>query len=359
MERVTRALVAAAGFDDGLYARVQGRLDELRRDSESELDQAEAALEGKGEVWEHLAQARKSSTLLFRESFAFVEGALWRQAQLDGGLCALADKLLDSLDSDHELNWRGLTVMGEGSFYGDAAEVIRLRYPELTIWHLPVAVHEFGHFANPQIRVKARAGSVWGWRYPVQAMLDRAAKRDPTEWFRTHELLADIFAVFAIGPAYAYASLLLRPDPRLTGAESRTHPSWSERYFVIVETLRRITRHGGATAAIVRDVAARSEEIRALASRPAAPDTKALKSLVSRFYPLLDGGLRGVRYETFVEAQKVEAALADDAEGLGAAPGVRMADILNAAWLARIGELENDERTATIEARARQACEAL
>ena len=204
--------------------------------------------------------------------------------------------------------------------------------------------------------MKRRERSVWGWKYPVQAILDREAKLDSKCWFHAHELFADVFAVYAIGPAYAYSCLLLRPGSRPPTADSPNHPTWNERYFVMLETLQRIALHGGASRSIVDDIARRFAGIRAFETRTKAPDTEKLRSLFCEFYPLLDRHLQGVRYSTFGRAQQLVSALADDTQPIPLLTGVTVADVLNAAWLARIGNREHSERTRTIEARALEAC---
>jgi len=356
--RVKRSLAAIAAEDAALYERVEARLAELVVESEGKLAAAERELgtaDANGTASRELRQAREAARLLFRESFAFIEGALSRREGLDGGLCKLADKLLDSVSSKAELNWRGLTILAETSFYGEAADVIRLKYPELSIWHLPIAAHEFGHFANPAIKRKTRQGPVWSSDYPVKTILDREAKRDSKHWFHAHEFFADVFAVYALGPAYAYSTLLLRPDTGARSSESPYHPSWDDRYSVIVATLGRIVGHGGASQAIVDDVARRWAAVRSPEPAQATPDTKRIRRLVDKFYAILDENLAGVRHSTFGTAQQIVPLLVVD-EPLPPLEGVTMPDVLNAAWLARIGDLDNARRTAVIEQKALSAC---
>ena len=124
--RVKVSLAAVAAEYGVLYDRVEDRLAELLVESEDKLAAAEnelAAAGVDGSASLKLREAREAARLLFRESFAFVEGALSRRAGLDDGFCELADKLLDSLSSNaRELNWRGLTILAETSFYGEAAD---------------------------------------------------------------------------------------------------------------------------------------------------------------------------------------------------------------------------------------------
>ena len=91
--------MATANVDG--YQRVQSRLADLIQDGEEKLAQVETALaagETDDEASSCLPEAEKALSLFFRESFACLEGLLWRQARLDDGFCDLADKLLQSLD---------------------------------------------------------------------------------------------------------------------------------------------------------------------------------------------------------------------------------------------------------------------
>jgi hypothetical protein len=85
--------------------------------------------------------------------------------------------------------------------------IIRLGFPEWTVWAIPLTAHEFGHVVlkdNSDLnqRVKART------------------------WALTEEerdvFLADAFATCAMGPAYAYAAVLLNFDPCAANRDERT-----------------------------------------------------------------------------------------------------------------------------------------
>jgi hypothetical protein len=77
------------------------------------------------------------------------------------------------------------------------ARIIRLGFPEWTIWTLPLAAHELGHVVAvgriaPLLEKESAAGFD---KYHIQLCF------------------ADAFATFVIGPAYACAAILMRFDP--------------------------------------------------------------------------------------------------------------------------------------------------
>jgi hypothetical protein len=342
-------------IDDRLHARVAGHLNELVEGCETALKDVENSV-GDPAAWQKLRAAQNKVGLFSRETLAFTEGALLRRSGVDGGFCALADKLLDHFNHvERKLNWRGFTILAETAFFGEIGEVIRLRFPEISIWHLPVAAHEFGHYANPTIRVEVRDGSFTGSEYPIGEFLrGKWNKINQKPWFHAHEFMADIFAVYTLGAAYAYCVLFLRPDPGTVRAATTTHPSWNERYHVILETLGRIVQHGGVTPQVARDVERRWESTLSASAGSSKPDVQELRKLVDFFYPLLDVNLRGVRYATFGRAQQLVSALRSGDQ----LPGATIPDILNAAWLARFYDLNDGRETARIGRNATKGCEA-
>jgi hypothetical protein len=361
VDTAKRTVGRLSAIDAALYRRVSGRLEELVDTCEEALDEVGTTLNGnEGQAgWEQLRVAQKLAASLSRESLAFTEGALVRNERLDDGLCELADKLLDYFNEQGRLNWRGFTILAETAFYGEIGEVIRLKFPEVSIWHLPIAGHEFGHFANPNIRIEVRNGSYWGKKHPIEAFLEEEWKRDLKSWFYAHEYLADIFAVYVVGPAYPYCSILLRADPGTLRSEYPTHPSWDERYFLMIETLRKIISHGGATAQIVDDLERRWESSRSATGSVKKLDTPKLQRIFDRFYPLLNDHLRGARYTTFGRAQRLVPIFADENRSPPRLDDVTLPDVLNAAWLARLDHLDDGDRTEEIGRRAAEACRAL
>ena len=111
---------------------------------------------------------------LFEESLALVEGALVRGAKLDNGLCQIADALLDELRTKADVAWGRFTILAEGEFFGEMAQIIRLRFPEVSIWNLPIAAHEFGHFVGPELKQPGPFGT---FRYPFQEELRKSRPR--------------------------------------------------------------------------------------------------------------------------------------------------------------------------------------
>ena len=93
-----------------------------------------------------LEKLQGDASNLLGECLAFLEGGLVRAAGLDGGVCALADKMFEALNDQTDLGWQRFTLVAAGEFYSTLSGIVRLRFTDTDIWSLPVAVHEFGHF---------------------------------------------------------------------------------------------------------------------------------------------------------------------------------------------------------------------
>jgi hypothetical protein len=126
------------------------------------------------------------------------------------------------------------------------ARIIRLGFPEWTVWAVPLGAFEFG-------RVVVSVNNL------VSAYAHEHGGADPG----LDIALADAFATFSMGPSYAYASVLTRlePAPRSVPAENPGnepgHPpslSDQERLGVILSTLRLMDPTLDVYGAIVTDL---------------------------------------------------------------------------------------------------------
>lgn len=203
--------------------------------------------------------------------------------------------------------------------------------------HLPDVYHELGHqcFAKvspPRLRpaVRALQASHLAW---VQHCVD---ERRRLRWSRgpkareagvelaqhcvpgwVVELYCDLFAVFTVGPAYAWSHLhlsaLYGDSPfRLPVREPATHPADEARMRVVLAGLRALGFVGEAD-----EIAARWSELKGVGGFAPAPEFAA-------FYPagVLDG-MAGTALDGFAAA---------GVRGYRDAPSDSVARVLNQAW---------------------------
>ena len=229
--------------DPGLKLRLKPCFDELVRDLKNRLRDARHLRRGVdplADCWQKFHQVDRECVDFFGECLAFSLGDILRAPEtgLDGGLCAVADVLLDDLSHKSRIRWRRLTVVSEREYYQNLAQIIRLRYPATTAWDLPVAAHEFGHFAGPNYWTEDKPP-----RCPFRDYLSQALKTDPSEQSTNHinEYFADLFAVWALGPAYGCTCILGRFNPSgYPFADGYTHPGDGHRAHAILWALKQM-----------------------------------------------------------------------------------------------------------------------
>jgi hypothetical protein len=185
---------------------------------------------------ENYWKQRARCEALFSEYVDLLHGIALRSARYGdeelsiGELFLVADELPRVWGRIEGWTWQSLAVPSWlDQNRSTEAMVLRIGFPEWTIWALPLLQHEFAH-----IFVKRKQLST--------AETDAVA-------------LADALAVLVAGPAYVSATLLLRLDP---GAVSAEQPEVGLRAATIVRTLSTIAEN--AELAPVVKLAKRLEE---------------------------------------------------------------------------------------------------
>jgi hypothetical protein len=186
-------------------------------------------------AWQALTKLDGEARLLQREALEFLGGVLVSQRQLDGeragpGICDLADRLLQEYAMRTGVNWGARTILGRDPFLELKTEVIRVRFPDWSLWNLPLISHEFGHLVA---QVTPR------WRLYQRKEMQTVAQPDLADIVEAHleEFFADIFAAYTLGPAFVCAAVLLQFDPSTAYLARVAHPTHHERVQVALQTL--------------------------------------------------------------------------------------------------------------------------
>jgi hypothetical protein len=140
------------------------------------------------------------------EYLDYLVGLCLRYEGLDSAVCAIGDALIDELKQSIA-GLAALAVPGRESGVSLCPNLVFLRFPEWTIWALPLASHDLWHIATNQLAYQYR------FQYFVAGRLDPTTLQLREEDALVEECLADTFAVYNMGPAYACAALLLALDP--------------------------------------------------------------------------------------------------------------------------------------------------
>jgi hypothetical protein len=179
------------------------------------------------EAWEsYRTQLHEETQAVFSEYLDLLGGLAMRQAGFDSGTCRIADALIRGFGPYPDYTWNSLTVPArQEALRVTLTRIVRLGFPEWTIWALPLTAHEFGH-------VIVR-------RYDPLSSYAEAVPSGPLR-DRREMVMADAFATCMIGPAYACAAILLRLDPADCFSE-RDGRLTSNRVATILSMLRRMS----------------------------------------------------------------------------------------------------------------------
>src|SRR5207244_7964566 len=140
--------------------------------------------------------------LVFSNYVEFLGGLALRGAGLDEGICRIADELMRSCGSFGPTHWSALTIPASQEAM-TLARSIRVRFPEWTIWAVPLTAHELG-----QVVI----------REPGTPDFEKYVKRQfpnaKTKQQHLRVLLADAFTTYVIGPASACSVIVLKLHPQ-------------------------------------------------------------------------------------------------------------------------------------------------
>jgi hypothetical protein len=229
--------------------------------------------------------------------------------------------------------WTSLTIPARRDAAArTVARMIRLGFPEWTVWAVPLSACEFGRVVidkkrkDISRRFEAR-GETFGRGFEV--------------------VLADAFATYALGPAYAFASVYVRLDPsiaeRRPAEQGHSGPGSlrgdCDRAFVVFRTLE-LMNEGEALTPVIDQLRQRWAAAVAQAGGAAPPTGEVAELLVrqtERIWEFLQQDAPTIRYTGRRWDQATGwpplVDLLDRPARLGQGD---VRDILNAAWFQRL-----------------------
>jgi hypothetical protein len=151
-------------------------------------------------AWAAYATCYAGCREIFADYVDLVRGVLVRDAGLDADLCLIADQLVGSWPFTG-YTWQSLSIpTTHDGAEKSKASLIRLGFPEWSIWSLPLVAREFGH-----VSVATHPG--------VNRLIKEAVQQRVASEAKLRSWAADVFATSAMGSAYPWAAMLLRADP--------------------------------------------------------------------------------------------------------------------------------------------------
>lgn len=197
--------------------------------------------------WRQYIELRQASQDLCRDSLELIGGLALRDKLLDQEICQLTDELILSCSENMiTISSTSLTIPAHLELPPRMLRrVVRMRFSEWTIWTLPLAAYEFGliaieevpelqSFCTKQAEEAAQTGQA-------------AADGTPADGDRLQQvlrhikiLMADAFATYTLGPAYACPALLLEFSPIPGGPGLEAGPSGAQRAAMVLSILERM-----------------------------------------------------------------------------------------------------------------------
>lgn len=352
IRELDRAEKAVEQIDPELRQRVQGRFFDLfgkQREALKRLREDVNNQQPLRACWSLFRDIRqRDCEPLFQECLALMQGSLVRTSRLDDDLCQIADALLYDLSRRTDILWGRFTILAtqEFIFIADMPEIVRVRFPEVSIWSLPIAAHEFGHFVGARLE-KERIGG--GHVHPFQEFLEKVCGQDAKCAAFLHEYFADLLATYALGPAYACSCILLRFDPWDGYLDKRVHPSESKRVYWILSVLKKMDEAEAVRQRAYRGVIKHLKQVweQSLESvgqpgtfekRLGEETTQQLDAWLDELYFLAEDKLSAIWYraEDWLRARTELSNPLLDNKPLALQDEYTLADVLNAAWWCRI-----------------------
>jgi len=322
------------------------------------------------QAWTDYGNALNRSQAVFREFLEFVGGLILRDKEFDSEICDVADELIKSCSRLVLTNTSIAVPAARDALTTAAGLMVRVRFPEWTIWTLPFTAYEYGHVVLNELTkftdLIATEVDKWLKQDPDFQTLeaDKQATQESKQLLKKHaesyvkEFLADIFAAYMMGPAYVCSAILLRFDPVGSSVKDTERPDDIRRGFVVLEVLNRMNQEShskpytGVIEYLEDEWKGTKDRVKSSAKLEAWEEAR-LKALVdgwkgSKFYKLTkypdSGQLDGWNFAA-QWAQEWLTQLSNGIYQLKPPQKIthlsKLRDVLNAAWFCRIPDPGN------------------
>ncbi|MEV0823738.1 hypothetical protein [Nonomuraea rubra] len=301
--------------------------------------------------WATLAEAREKIDQLKTEALCYIQGMLYRTHRLDQGSGQAVDALIGYLTSAAQVPNGLVTGIAVGpESFTSTINLIRLPFPESSVWELPTVAHEAGHYVT---RVLTRPPH--DDRHPLMELIgDR--KADASEP-HLHEFVADAFATYTLGPSYPLTAMVLRIDPTEVNRPSPTHPAWRDRVLTMAQVLRELTlllrtrtteaRSAGVYAALAEVVVRQWKRL----TGDTDPEVEIAYVLAPHLAACLIDHAPHARYHPGPHLAALEGRLAGD--DWTVPESITPAHVLHAAWMWRLRHPDDLKGREAVHRRAR------
>jgi hypothetical protein len=153
---------------------------------------------------QELLSAFEKNKPIWGEHIESVAGMVLRDQQFDDGLCALADYLIEICRGYAPFaTTETFNILGrerEHAILEELKYTLYFCFPSWSVWGLPLVAHEFWHASSDDVLKDSE----------MQEFTRRISRAEEL-WKgpEVQDCLADAFATFVIGPAYAFTCIVL------------------------------------------------------------------------------------------------------------------------------------------------------
>jgi hypothetical protein len=271
-EPAQKELALRQAWSGYVKSRVKSELELWNREEVDDKALDRAAMLCK--TWADYLVLREQCQEIFLEFHDVIAGLVYREKRFEGGkgfdpaIFHAADALIsdcatktlaNSLDPSFSM------PSPREAIAWTIGRIVRLRYSEWTVFSLPLVAHEFGQLLlndgdykglikifdgelkstlmelNPEGRDALRSDLDAGTKRKFEGL---AQKRVDNE---LRYYLADAFAAWVVGPAYAYAAIFERFSPTYPSTIEATDSFDHERAIMVLEVLRKMGEPGFAS----------------------------------------------------------------------------------------------------------------
>lgn len=340
-------------FEAAFEASLKEDLDERIGASSKKIDRDIDALDAVERGEDRLEQAwcdyneimSEQSQLIFLDYVEFLGGLALRYAGLDEGICRIADELMRSCGSFGRTHWSALTIPASQEAM-TLARSIRMRFPEWTIWAVPLTAHEFGHVV---ISGNSRLEEYINKQYPQRKKKTSKGRQDMLV------CLADAFATYVMGPAYACSVILLRFNPLGAYQDKSKNPADAKRAHIVLSMLEKmeldpnVSPYGDIPDKLRTEWDAALTQAKAQVPDSWNQEVERLDAWSNRFFDELSRSYPNSRYEGTLWQNTLEALeqlLNDENPSDQLKGNEEWRDVLNAAWACRVNKSHESQRVA-------------
>lgn len=328
---------------ESLGYRIEGLQTRYEHLADINAEQQRAALVA---LWEDYARLAEASESLFGEIVELMGGLALRDRSVDPWLFVIADKLVEWYAQRTSDSWEAVTVPSvRGAVARTLVRIVGLRFPEWSVWALPLTAYEFAHqsfrFGHKGVKLKAQIDN------------DLPGVWEGKQVSGQEVLLADAFATFTTGPAYLLATVGLRLSPQETA-----------RALVIFRVLEKLDKGATFRNDFLEEFRARWRSSPVSGSGLAPDEVQkledfadaALKALKMSYLPATEYSVE----QDWSRAKEIHRHWAEN----GKIPGkpleirniqrLKLIDVLNAAWYCRFKDVADTRR---LEVAVRMYCD--